>query len=168
MTVKSGTGDPENASSGNTASPRFTAHPPIGLTTLIFSRDRTLQLDATLRTLRRHCRDLSLSTQKILYRASDARHAAQYRELKSCYREYTFIAENNFRADLLRLRKDRTGYLLLLDANDIFFPVHILLCLYHLTRSFSSRQNLAVAQAWSRQLRPTTPNRDRSPFHAHD
>ena len=38
----------------------------------------------------------------------------------------------------------------------------------HLTRSFSSRQNLAVAQAWSRQLRATNLNPDRSPFHAHD
>lgn len=71
---------------------------------VVFSRDRALQLDATLRSFFRHCADPDEITLFVLFRATDARHEQQYRELKTEYvGRVQFIPEIQFRQDLLWL-----------------------------------------------------------------
>jgi hypothetical protein len=73
---------------------------------IVFSRDRAMQLDATLRSLFRHCSDASLFDLHVLYAASTARFRTQYENLA---REWSheggirFHAEREFRCDFLKL-----------------------------------------------------------------
>lgn len=69
---------------------------------LVFSKDRALQLDATLRSFYLHCLDATkLAQVTVLYKTSGARHACQYRELQNEYPDVNFLAEKNFRRDVL-------------------------------------------------------------------
>lgn len=73
---------------------------------LVFSRDRALQLDATLRSFQRHVADTRAAELVVLYRATSERHAAQYRELGAAFAGrpgLRFVAERAFRADVLRI-----------------------------------------------------------------
>lgn len=71
---------------------------------VVFSRDRALQLDATLRSFFRHCADPEEIALFVLFRATDARHERQYRELMMEYAgRVQFVPETQFRQDLLQL-----------------------------------------------------------------
>lgn len=73
---------------------------------VVFSRDRAMQLDATLRSLVRHCSDLSLPDLHVLYAASSPRFRRQYLALAQQWQEYapvSFHEEHQFRRDLLRI-----------------------------------------------------------------
>jgi hypothetical protein len=70
---------------------------------LVFSRDRAMQLDATLRSLLHQCSDVSRVDLRVLYSATSAVHQAQYRELEAEYAPtVTFVPERAFRRDTLR------------------------------------------------------------------
>jgi hypothetical protein len=71
---------------------------------IVFSRDRALQLDATLQSFFRHCSDPEKANINILYRASDDRFAKQYKKLETEYqsRGVRFLQEVTFGDDLLR------------------------------------------------------------------
>ena len=71
--------------------------------TLIFSRDRALQLDATLRSFFLHCTDADNTQLLVLYKTSTHRHALQYQQLRGDYPSVNFVSEQNFRQDLLRI-----------------------------------------------------------------
>lgn len=77
--------------------------------TLIFSKDRAMQLDAVLRSFFLHCQDASLTEMAVLYKPSDARHEQQYRILAECYPQVRFHPEDNFRQDVLRLLSPYRG-----------------------------------------------------------
>ncbi|OGO37440.1 MAG: hypothetical protein A2W35_16280 [Chloroflexi bacterium RBG_16_57_11] len=72
---------------------------------LVFSRDRAMQLDATLRSFLLHCVDGNDVQIAVLYRATSSLHARQYNELIQEYRPFTNISfqpQAHFRQDVLR------------------------------------------------------------------
>lgn len=85
---------------------------PQRIVVLIFSRDRAMQLDATLRSFFLHCQDPESVHLYVLYRATNVLHATQYTELAREYAEeesVRFVKQENFRADVLRLLSARAG-----------------------------------------------------------
>ena len=79
------------------------------LLTVLFSRDRALQLDATIRSFYLHCEDAKRADLRVLYSASDERHERQYQDV---HREHarggslSLLRERDFRLDLLRILAD--------------------------------------------------------------
>lgn len=69
---------------------------------LIFSRDRALQLDATLRSLFLHAKNLQGISIFVLYRASSPRFLIQYNQLIKEYPQVYFTQESDFRTDLIK------------------------------------------------------------------
>lgn len=70
---------------------------------LFFSKDRPLQLDAALRSWRRHCRDAGAAAMKVLYKASTSRMLSFYRRLMVEHPAVEFVRETDFRRDTLVL-----------------------------------------------------------------
>ena len=70
---------------------------------LIFSRDRAMQVDGALRSFFLHCQDPEAAGLSVIYRATTAQHAAQYRRLEAEYegRGVRWTRENHFRRDVL-------------------------------------------------------------------
>ena len=68
---------------------------------ILFSRDRAMQLDATLRSFFLHCRDAYLARLFVIYYASDDLHAQQYLGLKQAYQHVHFVQQQSFREDVL-------------------------------------------------------------------
>lgn len=67
--------------------------------TLIFSKDRPLQLDGTLSSFKRHCRDANGVVVRVLYTASTSRTRALYRQLMREHPDVHFVEESDFRRD---------------------------------------------------------------------
>lgn len=87
---------------------------------LIFSKDRALQLDATLRSYLLHCRDAKSFQTRVLYTTSSPLHAGQYEALTREYGRYDFIRflpEQDFRSDVLALLAPFDSVLFLVDDN---------------------------------------------------
>jgi GT2 family glycosyltransferase len=84
---------------------------------LIFSKDRAMQLDCTLRSFLRHCRDPERTAIKVLYAASDELHQAQYRELARAYPAVELRREQDFKRDLLAMVRPYDHLLFLVDDN---------------------------------------------------
>lgn len=71
---------------------------------IVFSRDRALQLDATLRSFSQHAGEDSHIVLFALYRTKSPRHAAQYEELARYYRgSVQFVRETAFRKQVLQI-----------------------------------------------------------------
>jgi len=71
--------------------------------TVIFSRNRALQLDLCLRTLLNHCKDiLEVGNIVVLYR-NDPEHEDSYATLMSEFPQIRFKKEQNFKKDMLSL-----------------------------------------------------------------
>jgi len=87
---------------------------------LLFSKDRALQLDATLRSYLLHCRDAISFQMRVLYTTSSPLHAGQYETLIREYGRYDFIRflhEQDFRSDMLALLAPFDSVLFLVDDN---------------------------------------------------
>jgi GT2 family glycosyltransferase/tetratricopeptide (TPR) repeat protein/glycosyltransferase involved in cell wall biosynthesis len=87
---------------------------------LIFSFNRALQLDATLRSLLLHCSDVEEADIQVLYRTESALHTGQYRRLRDEFSRYGFIRfvpEKDFRSDVLALLALSENVLFLVDDN---------------------------------------------------
>ncbi|MCE5242585.1 MAG: glycosyltransferase [Syntrophobacteraceae bacterium] len=82
---------------------------------ILFSKDRGMQLDATLRSFFRHCRDTGMVDLKVLYTASSALHEQQYDDLRREYGSVEFLKEEFFRNDVLALLMSREYVLFLAD-----------------------------------------------------
>jgi hypothetical protein len=67
---------------------------------IVFSRDRAMQLDAFLKSVRRHVGPIYESI-TVLYRPSPGRHAQSYSRLRETWADMRWIAESRFRDDLL-------------------------------------------------------------------
>ena len=95
---------------------------------IVFSRDRALQLDATLRSFYLHCADADEIAMYVIYKATEPRHATQYAQLTQMYAadsKVCFVEETDFRQDLLRLLATRGPHslakqLLLLADDNLF------------------------------------------------
>lgn len=70
---------------------------------LIFSRDRAMQLDATLRSFFLHCKDSQLPQIYVLYKSTSNQHHLQYQILRDNYPEVNFVKQGQFRRDVLRI-----------------------------------------------------------------
>lgn len=77
--------------------------------TVLFSRDRAMQLDATLRSFYEQCDDAERTDVKVLYSTSSDRHARQYQQVLQAHAHrgsLTLVRERDFRQDLLRILAD--------------------------------------------------------------
>lgn len=68
--------------------------------TIIFSKDRAMQLEATLRSFFMHCRDYKLASYCVIYQASTENFFRQYHTLALDFPEVEFVKEENFHNDL--------------------------------------------------------------------
>jgi len=84
---------------------------------LIFSKDRAMQLDATLRSFYMHCGDAHLIDVKVIYKTSNAVHEKQYEDLKKDYVNVLFIREEGFKEQVLSAIRKYTYILFLVDDN---------------------------------------------------
>jgi glycosyltransferase involved in cell wall biosynthesis/thioredoxin-like negative regulator of GroEL len=90
---------------------------PPETTVIIFSKDRALQLDGTIRSFYRHCCDPQNSIVKILYHTSNETHRIQYQELAEDFPACKFIPEQDFRNDLIKALIGSNLVLFLVDDN---------------------------------------------------
>jgi glycosyltransferase involved in cell wall biosynthesis len=79
---------------------------------VIFSKDRPLQLDATLASFRRHCLDAETAQVAVLYKAVGSRMLSLYRQVAREHPTVDFVREGDFRRDLLLLLRghDQVGF----------------------------------------------------------
>ncbi len=84
---------------------------------LIFSKDRAMQLDATLRSFYMHCSDAHLLDLKVIYKTSNTVHEKQYEDLKKHYVNVLFIKEEGFKEQVLSVIRKYTYVLFLVDDN---------------------------------------------------
>jgi hypothetical protein len=77
------------------------------IVSIIFSKNRSLQLDLLLRSLNSCCSDLALADIKVIYKTSDERHAKSYETVQSEWKNIQYIEETNFKNDLVNAL---TGY----------------------------------------------------------
>ena len=70
---------------------------------IVFSYNRAMQLDATLRSFYLHCRDAQLVHLTVLIKTDDPHYAQQYQSLAIDYPQVTFYPEKNFRQDALKI-----------------------------------------------------------------
>lgn len=70
------------------------------VTGIIFSKDRPLQLHATLSSFLDKCQDSTLAELFVIYKADSARFHDQYQQLIAEFPTITFIQQRNFQTDL--------------------------------------------------------------------
>lgn len=76
---------------------------------LIFSFNRAMQLDAVLKSFFYHCQDTELIELSVLYKVSDELNRAQYESLIRDYPQVSFIAQTDFRNDVLNWITQRSS-----------------------------------------------------------
>ncbi len=84
---------------------------------IIFSKDRALQLEATLRSFYARCAEASQIQTYVIYTTSGAPYQPQYDELIKDYPRVTFVRESNFREDFLRIIRQYEKALFVVDDN---------------------------------------------------
>jgi glycosyltransferase involved in cell wall biosynthesis len=84
---------------------------------LIFSKDRTMQLQATIESLFLHCRDTNTLDVVALFNASEDLHQREYNELKIKFPAVKFVEETDFRQQVLSLLANCRYVLFLVDDN---------------------------------------------------
>jgi len=70
---------------------------------VVFSKDRAMQLDATLRSFFLHCGDSVRTILKVIFTGSSEFFLRQYAQLKHEYPAVDFIAQSKFRKDVYAL-----------------------------------------------------------------
>jgi glycosyltransferase involved in cell wall biosynthesis/ADP-heptose:LPS heptosyltransferase len=89
---------------------------------LIFSKNRAMQLKATLDSLFLHCRDSKEYDLFVIYRTSSKLHYEQYQQLKEMYPEVSFFEERDFKNQVLQVVKSCEYILFLVDDNIFVRP----------------------------------------------
>lgn len=84
---------------------------------LVFSKDRAMQLQAVLDSLRLHLRDPQAMRLAVLFRASSPRVGDQYRRLRTRYPDVAFVEETDFRSQVLSLIRPSEMVLFAVDDN---------------------------------------------------
>ncbi len=88
---------------------------PRDLRVIIFSKDRPLQVDAAIRSLKANCADFDATEIHVLFKASTSRSMAGYRVAAAQHRGATFHPEGSFKADLIELLGDSQHVLFVVD-----------------------------------------------------
>ncbi|MHC5060097.1 MAG: FkbM family methyltransferase [Planctomycetota bacterium] len=84
---------------------------------LIFSKDRPIQLDATIQSFKMHCSDSAEIKLHVLYKASNQMYSDQYNKLKNNYTDIEFVKETDFKAQTLAVVRGSEHVLFLVDDN---------------------------------------------------
>ncbi len=84
---------------------------------IVFSKDRAMQLDCTLRSFFLLCQDPEGIHLSVLYKCSTPLHESQYARLKEDYPAVDFRPEKNFQDDLMSLAAPSEYILFLVDDN---------------------------------------------------
>ena len=92
---------------------------------IIFSKDRAMQLDGTLRSFLLHCQDYDLLDLKVIYTTSNQIHEKQYHQLIKDYERVEFVKEENFKEDLISLLEPYQYVLFLVDDNLFVREFHL-------------------------------------------
>jgi putative sugar O-methyltransferase len=92
------------------------------IVSVLFSKDRAMQLDGTLKSFFLHCTDAALIALKVLYTTSSPCHEDQYQRLQQDYHSVEFISETSFKSDLLSLLASTEQILFLVDDNIFIRP----------------------------------------------
>ncbi len=87
----------------------------IGAACVVFSKDRPLQLDATLQSLKLNCGDLGTSAVRVLYTTSHPRFATQYRVVVAEHADVEFVREEHFKPALLEMVQETNHVMFLVD-----------------------------------------------------
>lgn len=88
------------------------------VTAVVFSKDRAMQLDCTLRSLRHHCRDVDRLSVRVIYTSSNHLHERGYRALEKEYSpSVEFVREGSLRSDVLSSVASCDYVLFLVDDN---------------------------------------------------
>jgi thioredoxin-like negative regulator of GroEL len=82
---------------------------------IVFSKDRPLQLEATLASYRRRCLDAESIEVCVLYTCSNDAHRAAYETLACEYPLVKFVREADFRRDVLTLLQGCQAVMFLVD-----------------------------------------------------
>lgn len=101
---------------------------------IIFSKDRPLQLDGTLRSFFLHCLDPDEIDLNVLYTTSNSKQERAYRQLAQDYPSVAFIQEKFFKFDLL-FHLNKFDYVLFMVDDTIFVHnFHLSQCVYWLNQ----------------------------------
>jgi glycosyltransferase involved in cell wall biosynthesis len=103
-----------------------------GTVILIPSKNRALQLDGALKTLKLHCKDLLLADLKVIYKVTEEIHREQYNKLIIDFPEVKFIEEVNIKEDIINHVLSYKYLLLVVDDNIFvrdFYLTDITACL---------------------------------------
>lgn len=87
--------------------------------TIIFSKDRPLQLDLTLKTNEIYCKEKNIRNQIVLYKTSNQRFENAYQSLAREYPDTKFVKEINFKQELLSFL-DKKEYVLFVVDDCVF------------------------------------------------
>lgn len=97
-----------------------------------------MQLDALLCSFALHCQDAHNVELKILYKTSDAFQESLYQELARDYPHVQFVAERNFKEDLIRFLRDAHHILFLVDDTLFVRSFHLAEIVSHLRETEES------------------------------
>jgi glycosyltransferase involved in cell wall biosynthesis len=92
---------------------------------VLFSKDRPLQVDATLRSWALHALSTDRFQMTVLYTASSSRMESLYRQVRREHPGVWFVRERDFRGDLLTLLKGYEEVLFLVDDCLFVRPVPV-------------------------------------------
>jgi glycosyltransferase involved in cell wall biosynthesis len=92
---------------------------------LIFSRDRALQLDATLRSFLNHCSDPNTIQLAVLYSNTNCAFDRRYEFLARTYPDVWFVRETDFRSQVVDLVADHASVLFMVDDNIFVKEFHL-------------------------------------------
>lgn len=90
--------------------------------TIVFSKDRALQLQATLESFAMWCTDAHDARIHVVCKTSSPRHARQYNALRRRFPHVVFIAETDFRMQVCSLAAQEPFVLFLVDDNIFYRP----------------------------------------------
>lgn len=125
---------------------------------VIFSKDRALQLDATLQSFKKRCLDKFLIDVKVLYKASSYRHKVQYESVQFEQAYAKLVQQEDFKKDLLSIT-DGYKYILFVVDDTIFVKDFLILdCISGITNhrscGFSLRLGLNIGKCYTEDGRP--------------
>ena len=92
---------------------------------VIFSKDRAMQLDATIRSFLLNCKDPHFVNLSVIYKASNTCHKETYNKLIKEYELVEFIEEEDFRKQLLSNLVSSRYVLFLVDDNIFVRDFHL-------------------------------------------
>ena len=84
---------------------------------VIFSKDRAIQLAATIDSFKLHCSDSENVRLSVLYKTSSQYHQDQYDKLITEYQDVVFVKESNFKQQLLCIVNSGEHVLFMVDDN---------------------------------------------------